>query len=123
MANIFADVADVVTDRADRVVAELHQSSADLRGCALVEGERVVAASTPGDPAAWGELAERLWSAADAGAGGPASQIHVGTEGGELFAVRDGELSVLVVSERFALGSLVFCDMRAALRELSRDRG
>src|SRR4029078_12705023 len=104
--------------RASGVVPMHHASVVVLRGGALVASERVVAASTPGDPAAWGELAERLWSAADAGAGGPASQIHVGTEGGELFAVRDGELSVLVVSERFALGSLVFCDMRAALREL-----
>lgn len=115
-------MADVVTDRADRVVAELQQTSADVRGCALVEGDRVLAATTVGDVARWGPIAARLWRDADAGAGGPASQVHVGTEAGELFAVRDGDRSVLVVTERFALASLVFCDIRAALRELGGGR-
>jgi hypothetical protein len=111
-------VADVVTERAERVVAELIETSADLRGCAVVEGGRVLAASTPGDPGRWGEVAARIWSTADAGAGGSASQLHVGTERGELFAARDRERSVVAVSERFALASLVFCDLRAALRQL-----
>ena len=44
-----------------------------------------------------------------------ATHAHVATEEGEAFAVRSGDLAMVAVTERFALASLVFADMRAAL--------
>ena len=66
-----------------------------------------------------------IWSAGRSrqrccSAGGDrAESVHVGTEDGEVFAVRHGELAMVAVSERFTLASLMLFDMRMALRELA----
>ena len=43
------------------------------------------------------------------------------TEDGEAFAVRQGELAMVAVAERFTLASLMIFDMRAVLRDLVRE--
>ena len=49
--------------------------------------------------------------------------MHVGTEDGEVFAVRLGDYAAIAVAERFALTSLVLSDMRAVLRDLAAEPG
>ena len=90
--------------------------SPEMRGGAILEGGEVLAAS--GEKAEWGDSAAALLSAADAD-GGAAEQVHVATEAGEVFALREGNLTAVAVTERFVLASLMAFDMRATLRDLA----
>lgn len=102
---------------AERAVARMGEMSADLRGCALLgPGGEVLAAT--GDPARWADAAGALLEAADSARGEPAGHVHVATEDGEVFAVRNGGLAIVVVAERFTLASLMTFDMRTVLRDL-----
>ncbi|MGI8461145.1 MAG: hypothetical protein ACR2OC_05845 [Solirubrobacterales bacterium] len=104
---------------AERAVALMEEMSTGLRGCAiLVEGSGNALAAS-GEVSVWGEAATRLLSAADAAKGRRAERVHVGTEDGEAFAVRHGELAMVAVTERFTLTSLVHSDMRMILRDLA----
>jgi hypothetical protein len=94
----------------------LMELSPEMRGGAILERGDVLAAS--GEAAGWGEAAAALLAAGDAG-GEPAEQIHVATEAGEVFALRQGNLTAVAVTERFVLASLMAFDMRAALRDLA----
>lgn len=108
---------DPVPQRARAALARFERLSADVRGAAIVApGGSVIAAS--GDEGRWRAAAGDLLRAADA-AVGSASQVHVATEEGEVYAVRLRGLGMVAVSERFALASLVLSDMRAALREVA----
>lgn len=102
---------------AERAVAKLVELSVDLRGCALVAADGTVLASS--GPAPWGERTVELWAAADAADAGPATQLQIAGAGGEVFATRAGGITAIAVTDRFALASLMFCDLRAALRELA----
>ena len=104
--------------QADFSVARFRSLSTEIRGCAILGPTGILAAS--GDLAAWGTAAAGLLEAADAAAGGAASQTHVATEEGEAYAVRLEGLGMVAVTDRFTLASLVLADMRAALRGLSR---
>lgn len=108
-----------VADAAERVVTNLVELSAGLRGCALVAADGAVLASS--DQAPWGERTVELWKAADATRedAGPVTQVQIGGEGGELFAARSDGITAIAVTDRFALASLLFCDLRAALREFA----
>ncbi len=103
---------------AERAVEYLREVSPEMRGCAILgpAGE-VLAAS--GDPEQWGRAGRELLAAADAAGGEPASHAHVATGEAEAFFIRVGELSAVAVTERFALASLMFFDLRAALRDLA----
>lgn len=100
-------------------MARLREMSADLRGCAVIGSGGEVLAAT-GDLERWGEAGAGLLAAADSAAGEPASHVHVGTEDGEAFAVREGEAAIVAVTERFTLASLTLFDMRTVLRDLYR---
>jgi predicted regulator of Ras-like GTPase activity (Roadblock/LC7/MglB family) len=107
-------------DPAEAALAFLTEMSTDLRGAAIVaENGDVLAAA--GDPERWCEDAAALFAVADAG-GEPVEQIHVATEQGEVFALRQDGLAAVAVTERFALASLMFFDMRSTLRDLARTR-
>jgi predicted regulator of Ras-like GTPase activity (Roadblock/LC7/MglB family) len=109
-------------DAAEAALAFLGEMSPDLRGAAILDsGGAVLAAS--GDPERWAEAAAMLFAVADRAGGEPAEQLHVATEQGEVFALRHAELAAVVVSERFALASLMFFDMRSTLRDLARSDG
>jgi predicted regulator of Ras-like GTPase activity (Roadblock/LC7/MglB family) len=109
-------------DDAEAAVARLREMSADVRGCAVLgRGGELLAAS--GDRDRWGDAAAAVLEAADAAGDGPASQLHVATEEGEVFAVREGGLAIVAVSERFALASLMLSDMRRVVRDLARGGG
>jgi len=93
--------------------------SAEMRGCAIFDPEKLLAAS--GDGEGWLDAGRALLEAADGAASEPATHAHVATEDGEAFALRLGDLAMVAVTERFVLASLVFADMRAALREAARE--
>lgn len=104
---------------AERAVAMLVELSADLRACAILDGDGALLASSEDAP--WAERAADLWEAGEASGSGPATQVHVAADSGEVFAVRDPQSgsAAVAVTDRFALESLMFCDLRAALRELA----
>lgn len=90
--------------------------SPEMRGGAILEADVVLAAT--GDEAGWGDSAAALLAAADAD-GESAEQVHVATEAGEVFVLREGNLTAVAVTERFVLASLMAFDMRATLRDLA----
>jgi hypothetical protein len=92
--------------------------SPEMRGGAILESGKVLAASNDED--GWAEATADLFSAADRG-GGPAEQVHVATEAGEVFALREAKLTAVAVTERFVLASLMAFDVRATLRELAAE--
>lgn len=98
-----------------QAIARFAGASREVRGCALLSADGVVAASGPKEP--WEEAGRALLEAADRAAGAVATHAHVATEEGEVFAVRSGELAMVAVTSRYTLASLVFADMRAALRQ------
>jgi hypothetical protein len=99
-------------------IGYLEQLTPDLRGAAILDGAGEVLASS-GDDTRWGNLAQRLFSVADAARGVTAAHVHVATEEGEVFGVREGELAMVCVTGRFPLASLMVFDMRTVLRGLA----
>src|SRR4051812_2140617 len=105
-------------DAAASALAYLTEMSPDLRGGAILDaGGAVLAASDR--PERWREDVATLLEVADGAGGEPVEQAHVATEQGEVFAVRHAGLAAIAVTDRFALASLLFFDMRAVLRDLS----
>jgi predicted regulator of Ras-like GTPase activity (Roadblock/LC7/MglB family) len=123
--GIFTYMADAAAtevasgDAAEAALAFLTEMSSDLRGAAVLDSEGTVLAAS-GDRKRWQEDAATLLGVADGAGGEPVEQIHVATEQGEVFALRHAGLIAVAVSERFALASLLFFDMRSALRDLAR---
>jgi hypothetical protein len=117
-----APATEVVSgDPAEQALAYLVEMSPDLRGAALLDsGGGVLAAS--GDLNRWREDAARLLEIADRAGTEPVCQIHIATEQGEVFAVRDSGMAAVAVTERFALASLMLFDMRSVLRDLATGR-
>jgi len=105
-------------DAAEAALAYLREMSPDLRGAAILGFDGVVLAAT-GAPERWREDAAALLEAADRADGEAVEQVHVGTEQGEVFALRHAGLAAIAVTERFALASLTLFDMRALLRDLA----
>jgi hypothetical protein len=103
----------------EAAIAFLTEMSPDLRGAAILAADGSVIAAS-GDSKQWGEGGAELFAVADAADGEAVEQIHVATEAGELFALRHEGLTAIAVTERFALASLTFFDLRATLRELAR---
>ncbi len=102
-------------ERASAILDRLAALSPDLLDAAIFDPDGVQIASSDGTD--WSGPAEQLWAAADAGEAGVATQVHVGTEDGEVFAARNGAASIVSTSRRFALASLMLTDLRTALRE------
>jgi predicted regulator of Ras-like GTPase activity (Roadblock/LC7/MglB family) len=109
-------------DSAEAALAFLIEMSPDLRGAAILGAEGEVLAATAEDER-WREDAAALFAAADGAGGEAVEQVHVGTEQGEVFALRHQGLAAVVVTDRFALASLMFFDMRSTLRDLARKAG
>ncbi len=105
-------------DSAEAALAFLTEMSPDLRGAAILDsGGAVLAASA--EPERWREDAANLFAVADSAGAEPVEQVHVATEQGEVFALRHEDLAAVAVTERFALASLMFFDMRSVLRDLA----
>jgi len=105
-------------EAAEGALAYLTEMSLDLRGAAILgPGGEVLAASS--DPERWRDDAAALFEVADRAGDEPVEQIHIGTEQGEVFALRHAGHAAVAVAERFALASLTFFDMRTMLRDLA----
>lgn len=103
---------------AEAALAFLTEMSPDLRGGAILTGDGTVLAAS-GEAASWAEESVDLLRIADAAGSEPVEQVHVATQSGEVFALRHAGLVAIAVTERFALSSLTFFDMRSALRQLA----
>lgn len=127
--GIFADMPDAPAatapseDSAEAALAFLTEMSPDLRGAAILGPEGEVLAAGGEEPGRWGEDAAALLAAADAAEETPVEQVHIATEQGEVFAIRNEGLAAVAVTERFALASLLLFDMRSMLRELANGAG
>ncbi|HEX3041052.1 MAG TPA: hypothetical protein VHP56_03065 [Solirubrobacterales bacterium] len=97
----------------------LAEMSPDLRGAAILGPEGEVLAATEGDEGRWEDDAAALFAAADEAEGAPVEQVHIATEQGEVFAIRNAGLAAVSVTERFALASLMLFDLRSVLRQLA----
>jgi predicted regulator of Ras-like GTPase activity (Roadblock/LC7/MglB family) len=123
--GIFTHMADAAAtkvasgDAAEAALAFLGEMSPDLRGAAILGADGAVLAAAGEDPDRWREDAAVLFAVADRAGGEPAEQVHVATEQGEVFALRHAGLTAIAVTERFALASLMFFDMRSTLRDLA----
>jgi predicted regulator of Ras-like GTPase activity (Roadblock/LC7/MglB family) len=115
-----AATATVSGDAAEGALAYLTEMSPDLRGAAILTAAGAVLAAS-GDANRWREDVATLLEVADRG-GEPVEQVHIGTEQGEVFALRHAGLAAVAVTDRFALASLTFFDMRAVLRDLAAER-
>jgi predicted regulator of Ras-like GTPase activity (Roadblock/LC7/MglB family) len=109
-------------DSAAAALAFLTEMSPDLRGAAILGGDGSVLAAT-GAPDRWREDAANLFAVADAAGEETVQQVHVATEQGEVFALREAGLAAVVVTDRFALASVMLFDMRATLRDLAKQGG
>lgn len=105
-------------EAAEGALAYLTEMSPDLRGAAILGPDGAVLAAS-GDTDRWREDAAALFGVADRADGTPVEQVHIGTEQGEVFALRHAGLAAVAVTERFALASLTFFDLRALLRDLA----
>jgi hypothetical protein len=103
---------------AGRAVSYLEEISPQMRGCAILTEGRVMLAASD-NPDRWEEAGRELVATADAAGGVPVAHVHVATGDGEAFCVRESGLIGVAVTDRFALASLMFFDMRIALRELA----
>jgi hypothetical protein len=123
--GIFADMADASTaappseESAAAALEFLAEMSPDLRGAAILGPEGEVLAATGEERGRWGEDAAALFAAADEAEGVPVEQVHIATEQGEVFAIRNAGLAAVTVTERFALASLMLFDLRSTLRRLA----
>jgi hypothetical protein len=106
-------------ESAEAALAFLTEMSPDLRGAAILGSKGEVLAATGEEPERWGEDTAALLAAADAAEEAPVEQVHIATEQGEVFAIRNEGLAAVAVSERFALASLMLFDMRSMLRQLA----
>jgi predicted regulator of Ras-like GTPase activity (Roadblock/LC7/MglB family) len=108
-------------DAAAAALAFLAEMSPDLRGAAIFDSAGVVLAPAA-DSERWGEDAAALFEVADRAGAETVEQVHIATEQGEVFALRHAGLAAIAVTERFALASLMFFDLRSALRDLALAR-
>ena len=68
----------------------------------------------------FGPAALELVGAVDEAGGKPFDSCHIASQEAEVFAVREGDLSLVALTERFVLASLMAFDMRMTLRDLER---
>jgi len=108
------------SESAEAALAFLAEMSPDLRGAAVLGPDGEILAATGEAPERWAEDAKALFRVADAAEGVPVEQVHIATEQGEVFAIRNEGLAAVSVTDRFALASLMLFDMRSLLRELAK---
>ena len=123
--GIFTEMADAAAtevapgDAAEAALAFLTEMSPDLRGGGDPRRRRRGARRQPASPSAGARTPRRCSRSPTRAGGEPVEQVHVATEQGEVFALRHAGLAAVAVTERFALASLIFFDMRSTLRDLA----
>ena len=100
----------------DRVADFVEGLSTDVKACVLLDADGRLTAVDSGhetEGEAFAELARELLERADT------NQVEVSTGAGTVYALRVTPWTLVVVTGRFALSSLVFFDMRQVLEGLS----
>jgi hypothetical protein len=119
-ARYFWQVAPSSQDLALRYLLEL---SADIRLGLLWDRRGELLGSAPGAPERLvqlgGELAREAASSFPNG-DESAFELDVSCDGGAVFLIRDGGMTMLCLTERSVLPGLIFYDMHAVLRDLDR---
>lgn len=111
------------TDAVGRGLPYLLELEPEIRAAALVDGDGVVleyADGTDGDRPDFRSAAVELLGVVEGAGGRPFDSCHIASSEAEIFVVREGDLSLVAVTERFVLASLVSFDMRMTLRDLAR---
>jgi hypothetical protein len=118
-AAIVAAVSAVLTP--ELALQYLGELSTDIKATVVMSADgRSVAASRPGETGErLQELTTELFERADSADSEPVTQIEVSTGDGAVFAVRDEQWTIGVVTGRFALSSLMFYDLRGVLGDLA----
>jgi hypothetical protein len=119
MADAAAVTDATPSEAAAAALRFLTEMSPDLRAAAILDSEGAVLAAGDGDAGRWREGAAALFEVADRAGGEPVEQAHIAAEQGEVFALRHAGLAAVAVTERFALASLLFFDLRVTLRDLA----
>lgn len=99
----------------------LDELSTDIRAALILDaGGDVAACSAKGEGRVerMRELTLELFAHAGRDEAVPPAQVEVRTAAGGVFAVRQGDWTIAVVTGRFALPSLVFYDLRSVLSDL-----
>jgi hypothetical protein len=108
----------------DLALQYLLELSADIRLALLWNRDGELLGSAPGAPSAdLARLGLELSRDAEASLsdGREASlELDASCEGGAVFLIRNGELTMLCITERSVLPGLIFYDMHAILRDLDR---
>lgn len=107
--------------RAGRAVRQLRAMNREVHAAALLDADGTVLAGSGDDQDAWAEPVAALLRAAEATeeAGTQSlSEIHVAVSDGEVLAVRTCDRTMVAVSDRFALASLLAFDMRRLIVQL-----
>lgn len=112
-------------------LAYLFELEPEIRAAAILDGEGTVVGSLASGresgreqaSAEFGTTAVSLVGAVDDAGSKPFDSCHIALPDAELFLVREGDLSLVAVTERFVLASLVSFDMRMTLRDLTATGG
>lgn len=105
-----------------RALENLSELEPGLKAAAVVDNEGRTVASTgtaAGAGSAWSGAALELLASVDEAGESDFDSAHLATDEAEIFVVREGELALIAVTERFVLASLTSFDMRMALRDLN----
>jgi hypothetical protein len=100
---------------ASELLAHCVDGSLEVRAGAILDAHGGQLFAT--DDADWSGPVAELWRLA----GSPerdVSYLHIGTEDGDVLAVRGAAGCAVVASDRFPLASLVLSDLRAVVREM-----
>ena len=100
----------------------LDELSTDIRAAVLLDETDAVAAHKGADGAEprLRDLAVELFKRADSAIGEAVPQLEVATADGAVYGVREGGWTLVAVTGRFALSSVMFYDLRSVLSDLGR---
>lgn len=104
----------------------LGELSGDVRAAVLLDAHGELAAGEPEDQELADDLRKLLLDlleTADAADEGAVAEIEVTASSGAVFVVRARNFTLAVVTNRFALSSLVRYDLRRVLADLDRGGG
>jgi len=104
----------------EEAVDFLRVADSDVRASVVLNGDGEIAAHSEdeGRGERMRDLVVSLFDRAAEAAGAAVDQLEVSTPAGSVFAMRRSRFSVAVVTDRFALSSLVMLDLRRILLDL-----
>ena len=95
----------------------------DVRAAAILDRDGTIVESTARAAGKFGPAAARLVDSVDGAGHKPFDSCHIASDEAEVFIVREGDLTLVAVTERFVLASLMAFDMRMTLRDLTGGPG